>query len=113
MDLRRKKHELDCPNKKCRRKIEVTYDDLQSDKELECRYCKSGYEIDRGEQSQFRYAMSTLNNELRDMERASKELEKAQDKVGNLSKETELQQFLLLMQQKPNNNSKESVELQI
>mgnify|MGYP001322738860 FL=1 len=40
-------------------------------------------------------------------------LEKAQDKVVNLSKKIRLQQFYLLTEQKPNNNSKESVELQI
>ena len=40
-------------------------------------------------------------------------LEKAQDKLVNLSKKIRLQQFYLLTEQKPNNNSKESVELQI
>jgi hypothetical protein len=40
-------------------------------------------------------------------------LEKAQDKVVNLSKKIRLQQFFLLIEQKPNNNSKESVELEI
>tara|TARA_B100000131_G_C17597770_1_gene402088 strand:+ start:43 stop:336 length:294 start_codon:yes stop_codon:yes gene_type:complete len=77
-DLGREKHEIPCPG--CRRDIVFTYDDLKSDRELDCRRCDSSYELDRSEQSQFRSAMQKLESEMRDLERAKQELERAEER---------------------------------
>jgi len=90
-DLYRTKTEFPCPNKKCYKKITVTYGDLKTDKQITCSNysCKSGYELDRSEQYGFKSAVNKLEQEVKDMahlnkdiEKAQKELEKAHDNFG-------------------------------
>ena len=91
-DLDRTKTQFPCPNKKCYKKIIVTYGDLKTDKVITCSNysCKSGYELDRSEQYGFKSAINKLEQEFKDIEKAKKELEKAQynfsKELGDLTK---------------------------